>query len=79
MMEQQPAYLDIELALQNDTNGVYQRQLVDEFRSNAQLIRQELNRGVNPTQYQRLDQLLKALDAASNAVEELGPRLRARG
>ncbi|NJN46840.1 MAG: EscE/YscE/SsaE family type III secretion system needle protein co-chaperone [Candidatus Competibacteraceae bacterium] len=77
-MEQQPAYLDIELALQNDASGAYQRQLVDEFRSNAQLIRRELNRGVSPTEYQRLDQLLKALDAASNAVEVLGPRLRAR-
>lgn len=76
-MEQQPAYLDIELALQNDASGAYQRQLVDECHSHAQLIRRELQQGVSPAEYQRLEQMLKALDAASNVVEVLGPRLRA--
>lgn len=75
-MEQQTAYLDIEVALQNDPSGAYQRQLIGEFRNNAQLIRQELNRGVSPAEYQRLDRLLQALDAACSAVEVLGPRLR---
>lgn len=63
--------LDIEAALKQDLSGTYKAQLLAELSAEANKIRGELNRGVGPEDYKRLESLLGATETAATVVEKV--------
>lgn len=63
--------LDIEAALKNDPSGEYKRTLIGELLGQANGIKSELNKGVGPDDYKRLQALLQATETASEVVEKV--------
>ena len=62
---------DIELALKEDVSGEYKKLLIAELTEEAQNIKQHLNKGVSKQEYEQLEPLLKATEAASQVVEKV--------
>lgn len=64
------AMLFIEQNLQDDTSGIYKTDLLDKFNQAASEVRSELNQGVAPAEYERLNKFLMALEASCEVVEQ---------
>ncbi len=62
--------LQIEKNLRNDVSGIYKNELLDKFNQTASQVRFELNQGVSPDEYERLNSFLQALEASSEVVEQ---------
>ncbi|MBO0614427.1 EscE/YscE/SsaE family type III secretion system needle protein co-chaperone [Thiothrix fructosivorans] len=62
--------LQIEQNLRNDVSGMYKNELLDKFNQAASEVRSELNQGVSPDEYDKLNRFLQALDASCEVVEE---------
>jgi type III secretion system YseE family protein len=62
--------LQIEKNLRNDVSGLYKNELIDKFNQAASQVRFELNQGVSPDEYERLNNFLQALEASSEVVEQ---------
>ncbi|WP_020396030.1 EscE/YscE/SsaE family type III secretion system needle protein co-chaperone [Thiolinea disciformis] len=61
--------LQIEENLRNDVSGIYKNELLEKFSQVASQVRAELNQGVDPVQYEKLNKFLYALEAGSEVVE----------
>lgn len=70
------AYLNIEQSLQADASGDAKRKMVDEFRQYSHDVRAEMNKGVAPDEYKRLEAIEKGLTAAAQVVEQMWARLQ---
>lgn len=62
--------LQIEKNLRNDISGIYKNELLDKFNQTASQVRFELNQGVSPGEYEKLNSFLQALEASSEVVEQ---------
>lgn len=62
--------LQIEKNLRNDVSGIYKNELIDKFNQAASQVRFELNQGVSPDEYERLNNFLQALEASGEVVEQ---------
>lgn len=62
--------LQIEQALRNDISGMYKNELMDQFNQAASQVRFELNQGVSPEEYHKLNSFLQALEASCEVVEQ---------
>jgi type III secretion system YseE family protein len=62
--------LQIEQNLRNDVSGMYKNELLDQFNQAASEVRYELNQGVSPDEYDKLNSFLQALEASCEVVEE---------
>lgn len=62
--------LQIEQNLRNDVSGMYKNELLDQFNQAASEVRYELNQGVAPDEYDKLNRFLQALEASCEVVEE---------
>ncbi len=76
MAQTDSAYLEIEVALKNDTSGQFRQELLEMFAREAGALRQRLNEGVPPDEYERLSRLLAAIEAAMQVVNAVWPRLQ---
>lgn len=63
--------LQVEQNLKNDVSGIYKNELLEKFSQVASEVRVELNQGVEPDEYERLNRFLKALEASSEVVEQV--------
>lgn len=61
--------LEIESNLKNDATGAYKQELLEKFTTLGTEVRTELNKGLAPDEYDRLSQLLKAVEASISVVE----------
>lgn len=61
--------LTIEKNINNDETGAYKDELLGKFTQAATDIRTEMNSGVSPEEYQRMDRFLNALTVSCEAVE----------
>lgn len=62
--------LPIEQNLKNDVSGMYKNDLLDQLNQAASEVRTELNQGVSPDEYNKLNSFLQALEASCEVVEE---------
>ena len=62
--------LQIEQALRNDISGMYKNELMDQFNQAASQVRFELNQGVSPEEYHKLNSFLQASEASCEVVEQ---------
>ncbi len=76
MAQTEGAHLEIEIALQNDRDGRFRKELLTLFEQEAARLRARLNQGVPPEEYERLARLLAAIETASRVVNEIWPRLQ---
>ncbi len=63
--------LQLEQNLKNDVAGIYKNEILEKFSQAASEVRVELNQGVEPSQYDKLNRLLKALEASTEVVEQV--------
>lgn len=63
--------LQLEQNLKNDVSGIYKNEILGQFSQAASEVRVELNQGVEPAQYEKLNRLLKALEASTEVVEQV--------
>lgn len=63
--------LQLEQNLKNDVSGIYKNEILDNFSQAASEIRFELNQGVEPDEYNKLSQLLKAIETSAEVVEQV--------
>lgn len=63
--------LQLEQNLKNDVSGIYKNEVLEKFSQAASDVRYELNQGVEPEQYDKLNRLLKALEASTEVVEQV--------
>lgn len=63
--------LQIEENLKKDISGVYKNELLEKFNQAASQVRFELNQGVDPVEYNKLNKLLQAIEASSEVVEQV--------
>ena len=63
--------LTVEQNLKNDVSGMYKNELLDKFNQAASEVRLELNQGVSPDEYDKLNRFLQALDASCDVVEQI--------
>lgn len=68
--------LQIEQNLKNDESGMYKNELLDKFNQAASQIRVELNQGVSPGEYDKLNTFLLALEAGCEVVEQFWSQAR---
>lgn len=61
--------LQIEQNLRNDVSGIYKNELLEKFSQVASQVRAELNQGVDPVEYEKLNKFMYALEAGSEVVE----------
>ncbi len=64
-----PDALRVEASLREDLHGEYRRQILEEFQTEANNVRLELEKGVDPATYQKGEALLRGLQTASRQVE----------
>lgn len=62
--------LQIEQNLKNDVSGMYKNELLDKFNQAASDVRSELNQGVSPDEYEKLNSFLQALEASCEVVDQ---------
>lgn len=62
--------LQIEQNLRNDISGMLKNELVDQFNQAASQVRFELNQGVSPDEYNKLNGFLRALEASCEVVDQ---------
>jgi hypothetical protein len=62
--------LAIEKSLRSDVSGFYKNELLDKFNQAASQVRFELNQGVSPDEYNKLNDFLQALEASCEVVEQ---------
>lgn len=62
--------LDIEKNLKEDTSGEYKNELLSKFRTFEMEVRSELNKGIEPHEYEKLNKLLQAVEASTSVVEQ---------
>ncbi len=62
--------LQIERNLRNDVSGFYKNELLDKFNQAASQVRFELNQGVSPDEYNKLNGFLLALESSCEVVEQ---------
>ena len=62
--------LDIEKDLKEDRSGEYKKELLSKFNSFEIEVRSELNKGIAPKEYERLNKLLQAVEASASVVEQ---------
>lgn len=62
--------LQIEQNLRNDVSGLYKNELLDKFNQAASQARFELNQGVSPDEYEKLNSFLQALEASCEVVDQ---------
>lgn len=70
------APLEIETALAADRDGRYKEALIEELLGQAAALRCQLQQGLPPGEYQRLDALRVAAETAAEVVETAWRRLR---
>lgn len=63
--------LQLEQNLKNDVAGIYKNEILEKFSQASSEVRVELNQGVEPDQYDKLNRLLKALEASTEIVEQV--------
>ena len=63
--------LQLEQSLRNDVSGMYKNELLDKFNQTASQVRFELNQGVSPDEYHKLNSFLQALEASCEVVEQV--------
>ena len=63
--------LQLEQNLKNDVSGIYKNEVLEKFSQAASEVRFELNQGVEPEQYDKLNRFLKALEASTEVVEQV--------
>lgn len=63
--------LQIEESLKKDVSGVYKNELLEQFNQAASQVRFELNQGVDPVEYNKLNKLLQAIEASAEVVEQV--------
>ncbi|MEZ5452175.1 MAG: EscE/YscE/SsaE family type III secretion system needle protein co-chaperone [Thiothrix sp.] len=63
--------LTVEENLKKDLSGVYKNDLLDKFNQAASEVRSELNQGVSPDEYDKLNRFLQALEASCEVVEQV--------
>lgn len=63
--------LQIEQNLKDDSSGIYKSELLNRFNQVASEVRFELNQGVDPTEYEKLNRLLQALEASAEVVDKV--------
>lgn len=61
--------LDIENNLKNDSTGAYKREVLEKFNTLGMEVRTELNKGLSPEEYDKLSELLQAVEASISVVE----------
>lgn len=70
------SYLNIEQTLKNDKNGEEKRRMIAEFRQQGESIRTQMDQGVSPDEYQRLESIEKGLSTAADVVEQMWARFQ---
>ena len=63
--------LQLEQNLKNDVSGIYKNEILEKFNQTASEVRVELNQGVEPDQYDKLNRLLKALESGTEVIEQV--------
>lgn len=63
--------LQLEQNLKNDVAGIYKNEILEQFSQASSEVRVELNQGVEPGEYEKLNRLLKALEASTEVVEQV--------
>lgn len=62
--------LDIEQNLKNDSTGEYKKDVLDKLSKTTLEVRNELNKGLSPDEYTRLNYLLHALETSMKIVDQ---------
>ena len=62
--------LDIESNLKNDANGDYKKELIGKFSSLEGEVRNELNKGLSPDEYEKMSKLLQAVEAGVSVINK---------
>ncbi len=62
--------LDIEKNLKEDPSGEYKKELLSKFSDLEMEVRTELNKGIAPVEYERLNKLLQAVEASTSVLEQ---------
>lgn len=63
--------MEIEQAIKNDATGQYKNRIINQLHEASIDIRNEINRGVSPNEYERLSKFLQALTAGQETVEQI--------
>lgn len=63
--------LQLEQNLKNDVSGIFKNDILDKISQAASEVRFELNQGVEPEQYDKLNLFLKALEVSTEVVEQV--------
>lgn len=61
----------VEQKLKEDVSGIYKNELLDKFNQASSQVRVELNQGVDPEEYNKLNKLLQAIDASTEVIEQV--------
>ena len=62
--------LDIEQKLKNDTTGAYKKDVLNKLSQTTMEVRTELNKGLSPDEYTRLNYMLHALETSMKIVDQ---------
>lgn len=62
--------LEIEEKLKNDPSGSYKKEILEKFNSFSFEVRQEINKGLSPEEYKKMNGLLQAVEASVSVVEQ---------
>ena len=62
--------LDIERELQEDTTGEYKKNVLLKLRTLSAQARHELNQGLIPDEYEKLNKLLQSVEASIKIIEQ---------
>lgn len=63
--------LQVEQNLKEDVSGIYKNELLEKFNQASSQVRFELNQGVDPEEYNKLNKLLQAIEASSEVVNHV--------
>lgn len=61
----------VEQKLKDDVSGIYKNELLEKFNQASSQVRVELNQGVDPEEYNKLNKLLQAIDASTEVIEQV--------
>lgn len=71
MEETAETLLDIEENLKKDRDGTYKKEIMDQFAAHLSQIKRAMDSGLPPEEFQKMEKLKNAVDAASDVVEKV--------
>ncbi|MGF1547436.1 MAG: EscE/YscE/SsaE family type III secretion system needle protein co-chaperone [Thiotrichales bacterium] len=76
MSQTEGAYLNLEVQLKDDRQGVLRDTILGELQEESRKVRSLINAGVSPDDYKKLSSVLIAYEKAQYVVEQMWPKLQ---